>query len=72
MRQAHHTQRASGQNQIRLAYTRIEAADLLGMNPITLDRLAKRGLITPSRATRRPLYAHEELVRFLRETTSQL
>ena len=66
------TQRASGQNQIRLAYTRIEAAELLGMNPITLDRLAKRGLITPSRATRRPLYAYEELLRFLRETTTQI
>jgi DNA-binding transcriptional MerR regulator len=72
MRPSHHTQRASGQNQTRLAYTRTEAAELLGMNPITLDRLAKRGLITPSRATRRPLYEYEELLRFLRETTSQL
>ena len=69
---SHHTQRASGPGQFRLAYTRIEAADLLGIHPITLDRLAKRGLITPSRATRRPLYAYEELLRFLRETTTQL
>jgi hypothetical protein len=65
---SHHTQRASGPEQIRLAYTRIEAADLLGINPITLDRLAKRGLIRPSRAIRRPLYPHTELIRFLEDT----
>ena len=46
----------------------LEAAALLGINPITLDRLAKRGLIRPSRAIRRPLYPHTELVRFLEET----
>ena len=54
----------------KLAYTRTEAAKLLGINPITLDRLAKRGLITPSRAIRRPLYPHTELIRFLEETKS--
>ena len=52
----------------KLAYTRTEAAELLGINPITLDRLAKRGLIRPSRAIRRPLYPHTELVRFLEDT----
>ncbi len=52
----------------KLAYTRTEAAKLLGINPITLDRLAKRGLIRPSRAIRRPLYPHSELLRFLEET----
>ena len=52
----------------KLAYTRTEAADLLGINPITLDRLAKRGLIRPSRAIRRPLYPHTELIRFLEDT----
>jgi hypothetical protein len=52
----------------RLAYTRTEAAELLGINPITLDRLAKRGLVNPSRALRRPLYTREELERFLDET----
>ena len=52
----------------KLAYTRTEAAKLLGINPITLDRLAKRGLILPSRAIRRPLYPHTELVRFLEDT----
>ena len=54
----------------KLAYTRTEAAKLLGINPITLDRLAKRGLINPSRAIRRPLYPHTELIRFLEETKS--
>ena len=52
----------------KLAYTRTEAAELLGINPISLDRLAKRGLINPSRALRRPLYPHSELLRFLEET----
>jgi DNA-binding transcriptional MerR regulator len=55
-------------NTPQLAYTRTEAAKLLGINPITLDRLAKRGLIRPSRAIRRPLYPHTELVRFLEDT----
>jgi len=69
---SHHTQRASGREAIRLAYTRTEAAALLGINPITLDRLAKRGLIHPSRALRRPLYPHAEIIRFLQETTNEL
>jgi hypothetical protein len=34
-----------------------------------VDRLAKRGLIHPSRATRRPLYPVWEIERFLRETS---
>ena len=38
----------------RLAYSRLETAKLLGVSPITVDRLAKRGLLRPSRATRRP------------------
>ena len=54
----------------KLAYTRTEADKLLVINPITLDRLAKRGLINPSRAIRRPLYPHTELIRFLEETKS--
>ena len=55
-------------NTPKLAYTRTEAAKLLCINPISLDRLAKRGLINPSRALRRPLYPHSELLRFLEET----
>ncbi len=40
-------------------------------NP-TIDRLAARGLLRPSRATRRPLYSVPEIERFLRETTAAL
>jgi len=54
---------------VRLAYTRTEAAAMLGFkNPITIDRLCKRGLLRPSKATRRPLFSVIELERFLRET----
>ena len=53
----------------KLALTRIEAAQALGVRPITVDRLAKRGLLRPSRATRRPLYSLKEIERFLRETS---
>ena len=56
----------------RFAYTREEAASLLGTSPSTLDRLTKRGLLRPSRATRRPLYSSEELQRFIRETTGAI
>jgi len=57
---------------LKLALTREEAAEALGIGPISLDRLARRGLIHPSRALRRPLYPVWELVRFLRETTTKL
>ncbi len=56
--------------QIRLALTRNEAAAALGVSPITIDRLTQRKLLTPCRATRRPLYALSELERFLRDTRS--
>ena len=55
----------------KLALTRIEAAQALGIKPLTLYRLEKRGLLHPCRATRRPLYAVAELERFLRETTDR-
>jgi DNA-binding transcriptional MerR regulator len=53
----------------RYAYTRVEAAKVLGLSPATVDRLTKRGLLRPSRATRRPLYSLAEIERFLSETT---
>ncbi len=53
----------------KLAFTRVEAARLISQSPATLDRLVQRGLIRPSRATRRPLFSREELERFLRDTT---
>ena len=55
----------------KLALTREEAAQALGVHPITISRLTVRGLLRPSRATRRPLYSQEELQRFLRDTASQ-
>lgn len=60
---------SSGQ---RLAFTRTQAAEALGVSPVTIDRLTKRGLLRPSRATRRPLYAISEIERFLRETTADI
>ena len=56
----------------RLAYSRQETAKLLGVSPVTIDRLAKRGLLRPSRATRRPLYSKREIERFLDETTGKI
>ena len=56
----------------KLALSRTEAADAIGVSPITIDRLTKRGLLNPSRATRRPLYPVWEIERFLRETTGRI
>lgn len=56
----------------KLALGRSEAAEALGVSPITIDRLTKRGLLKPSRATRRPLYSIPELERFLKDTTTSL
>ncbi len=56
----------------KLALSRKEVAQALGVSPITVDRLALRGLLRPSRATRRPLYAVDEIRRFLAETTGNI
>ena len=56
----------------KLALTRVEAADALDVSPATLDRLVKRGLLRPSRALRRPLFAIAEIERFLREKSTSL
>ena len=56
----------------KLAFTREETAKALGLSAPTVDRLAARGLLRPSRATRRPLYSVPEIERFLRETTGNL
>ena len=55
---------------LRYGLNRQEAAQAIGHSLATLDRLTKRGLLRPSRATRRPSYAPEELKRFMRETTA--
>ncbi|MBT3191019.1 MAG: helix-turn-helix domain-containing protein [Verrucomicrobia bacterium] len=56
----------------KLALSRVEAAEAIGVTPVTVDRLAKRGLLRPSRATRRPLYPIWEIERFLRETSQSI
>lgn len=56
----------------KLALTRVEAGEALGISAVTVDRLAKRGLLRPSRATRRPLYSVTEIERFLADTTGGL
>jgi hypothetical protein len=56
----------------KLALTREEAAEALGVSAITVDRLAKRRLLHPSRATRRPLYPVWEIERFLRDTSQEI
>jgi hypothetical protein len=63
------TQDHAGMAAPKLALTRTEAAEAIGVSPVTIDRLTKRGLLRPSRATRRPLYSVKEIERFLRETT---
>lgn len=55
----------------KIAYTREEAAAQLGVCSATISRLTERGELRASRATRRPLYSHEELQRFLRDTSSK-
>ena len=54
----------------KLALNRIETAQAIGQSAATVDRLTKRGLLRPSRATRRPIYAVKEIERFLKETTT--
>jgi hypothetical protein len=56
----------------RLQVSRTEAARRLGCNTVTLDRLAKRGLIHPNRATRCPMYPVKELERFVRECSQPI
>jgi predicted site-specific integrase-resolvase len=56
----------------KLALTRKEAAAALGISAVTIDRLTERGLLKPSRATRRPLYSVREIERFLSETTGAI
>lgn len=52
----------------KLAYTRDELAFQLGVHPITISRLTKDRKLRPSRACGRPLYSHDEVQRFLKET----
>ena len=63
------TARQGKNMEIRLALTRQETAKVLGVTPITVDRLVARGLLRPCRALRRPLFPLPEIDRFLKETT---
>ena len=54
-----------------IALTRKQAAAMLGISLVSLDRLCRRGLIRPSRALRKPLFTKAELERFLVETRSE-
>ena len=63
------TQFVRNQEGLKLALTRVEAARALGLSTVTLDRITERGLLRPSRATRRPLFPIWELERFLRESS---
>ncbi len=51
----------------RLAYTRIELASLMGISTKILQRLENRGLIRSSKALRKKLYSHREVIRFLEQ-----
>jgi hypothetical protein len=53
----------------KLALNWIETAQAISQSPAMVDRLSKRGLLRPCRATRRPLYAVKEIERFLKATT---
>jgi hypothetical protein len=66
------TKETSRQVVPKLALSRSEAAQAIGVTPVTIDRLAKRGLLSPSRATRRPLYPIWEIERFLRDTSESI
>jgi len=56
-------------NKERLAYSRQEAAEALRCSVASVDRLVKRGLLHPSYALRRVIFARAELERFLRESS---
>jgi DNA-binding transcriptional MerR regulator len=57
---------------IKLALTRKETATALGLSAVTVDRLTERGLLKPSRATRRPLYSISSIEQFLKDTTAAI
>jgi hypothetical protein len=52
----------------RRAYTMRETSEILGTSYMSVWRLAKRGLLRPSKALRIKLFSAEEIERFLRET----
>ena len=49
----------------RLAFTRQEVAELLGRNYVTIWRLERKGLLTPCKKLRTPMFTRQEIDRFL-------
>lgn len=54
-----------------MSYTLGEASRVTGLSTRTIRRLVQRGLLRPSRASQRFIFARTEIERFLRETTSE-
>lgn len=63
-----HDQRIQEQSEAipRRAYKIAEAAESLGVKPITVRRLIERGLLKPCRALRHPLIPIEQIEELLR------
>ena len=59
-------------NPAQMAYSRKQAAALLSISMVSLDRLVRRGLLRPSRALRCPLFTPKEIERFLADTTAEV
>lgn len=49
----------------KLAYTKTELSAELGLSPITIWRLERRGLLRPVPGIRHKLYSRKEIERFL-------
>jgi len=56
----------------KLAVSADEAAEMMSISRTTLDRLRKRGLIHPVKATRIPTYALTEIQRYLNEASQPI
>ena len=56
------------ENMAQIGLTRDEAATYLGISKPSLDRIVKRGLLTPCRVLRRPLFTKDQLDALLNET----
>ena len=52
----------------RLAFNLREACAAIGVSPVSMWRMEKRGLIKPSKALRTKLYSRAEILRFLEDT----
>lgn len=66
------TQTRSRSTANRLALTRTEVAEILGISVSSVDRIRRRGLLRASVSIRRVLYSIQEIERFLAETSKQI